>query len=698
VNDEVNTQEALQLTRSKDRRWTSIGLGVLLALALGAPATLAGAAPAEHVHQLGELSIKELMELEVDSVYGASRYVQKSAQAPSSISVVTADDIGYFGARTLGDVLNAVRGLYVPNDRNYTYLGIRGFQRPNDYNTRVLVLVDGHRMNDNVYDLGSVGRESMVDVDLIERVEVIRGPSSSIYGSSAFFGVINVVTKRGEPYDGIEASAEAGTLGMLKSRLTFGTKFDNGVEWLISGSRFSSDGHDTLYYPEFDQRISADPRAANDGVAERRDGEDAASFFSTARFSDFTVSAFWSDRTKEVPTASYETVFNDPREETFDTRSYLDARYDHAFDESLWLQARAFYDEYVYSGNYPYEMAEPGLPSDIVLSKDETIGRWVGTELQLTSKVGERHTVIVGGEYRKNLREYQLTYEDTDPLDYWVSTDRSSHTLGLFAQTETALRSDLLLTFGVRYDRHPDELASTLNPRVALIYNPSATGTLKAMYGEAFRSPNPYERYYYEDQVNRPALQPETIDTLEIAYEKEIRDNLRLTLAGYQYDVENLLSQAATVDDLIYYDNLDGAEATGVEVEVERTFDSGGSLRASYALQEAVDAQTRQPLSNSPRHMAKLQLRVPLLGDRLSAGVEMQYVGAATTLRGNRADDFVVTNVTLYRKPVAKGLELSATIYNLFDGRYAYPGAEDHAQDLLEQDGRMVQGKLTYRF
>jgi outer membrane receptor for ferrienterochelin and colicins len=690
--------KARQRPGSKDCPWTSVALGALLGFVLGAPPTLATAAPAEHVHQLGELSIKELMELEVDSVYGASRYVQKSAQAPSSISVVTADEIRQYGARTLGEVLNTVRGLYVPNDRNYSYLGIRGFQRPNDYNTRVLVLVDGHRMNDNVYDLGAVGREGMVDVDLIERVEVIRGPSSSIYGSSAFFGVINVMTKRGELYDGIEASAEAGTLGVLKSRLSFGTKFDNGVEWLVSGTRYSSDGYDRLYFPEFDQRISSDPRAANDGVAEHHDGEDATSFFSSARFSDFTVSAFWSDRTKEVPTASYDTVFNDRREETFDTRTYVDARYDHAFNSSLWLQARAFYDEYVYEGNYPYELAEPGLPSDIAISKDETIGRWAGTELQLTSKVGERHTVIVGGEYRENLRESQIAYYDLDPRIYWADTNQSNHTLGLFAQSETMLRSNLLFTFGIRYDRHPDELASTLNPRVALIYNPSASGTLKAMYGEAFRSPNPYERYYYSEQANRGPLDPETIDTLELAYEKELRDDLRLTITGYQYDVDNLLSQAATIDDSIYYDNLDGAEATGVELEIERTFDSGASLRASYALQEAVDAQTREALSNSPRHMAKLNLRMPLFGERLSAGVEMQYVGAATTLRGNRADDFVVTNVTLLRKPMAKGLEVSGTIYNLFDGHYAYPGAEDHAQDLIEQDGRMVQGKLTYRF
>jgi outer membrane receptor for ferrienterochelin and colicins len=688
-----------QQPRSTDCRRRSAALGALLAIVAGAPATFASAAPAGHVHELGELSIKELMELEVDSVYGASRYVQKTMQAPSSISVVTADEISRFGARSLADVLNAVRGMYVPNDRNYVYLGMRGFQRPNDYNTRVLVLIDGHRMNDNIYDLGAVGREAMVDVDLIERVEVIRGPSSSIYGSSAFFGVINVVTKRGVALDGMEASGEAGTYGTFKSRLTFGTTFANGVEWLISGSHYSSDGPNRLYYPEFDQRISSDPRATNDGFVERYDGEDTNNFFSTARFSDFTVSAFWSDRIKEIPTASYGTTFNALREETVDTRNYIDARYDHSFNESMSIQARVFYDEYVYSGTYPYDFAEPGLPPDLTLSLDETIGRWVGTEVQLTSKVGERHTVIVGGEYRNNLREYQTAYYDTDPLTVLLSSDRSSHTVGVFAQSETALRTDLVLTAGVRYDRYSGEVGSTLNPRLALIYNPSATATLKGMYGEAFRAPNPYEREYYaSEQINHPALDPETIETYDIAYEKQLGDQYRLTLSGYRYDVESLLSQAATVDDAIYYANLQSAEARGIEAEVERRFESGMFIRASYGLQEAVDGETQQELSSSPRHMAKLHLGVPFMQDRMSTGVELQYTGAATTLRGNRADDFLVTNVTFIRRPVSKGIELSGKIYNVFDVNYAYPGAADHAQDLLEQDGRMFQGKLTYRF
>jgi outer membrane receptor for ferrienterochelin and colicins len=466
----------------------------------------------------------------------------------------------------------------------------------------------------------------------------------------------------------------------------------------VSGSRYTSAGQGRVYYPEFDERISIDPRAVNNGFAENNDAEDANNFFTSLRYGDFSFSAFRNVRMKEVPTASFGTVFNDPREETEDIRSYLDLRYDHRFTNDWSLQARVFYDEYKYSGVYPFDFAEPGFPPDILLARDETVGEWLGTEWQLTAQVRERHTVIVGAEYRDNLQEFQSAYYDVDPRDYYILDDRSSHTLGVFAQSETELTEKLLFTAGLRYDRYSSETGNTLNPRLGLIYSPSNTDTLKVLYGEAFRAPNPYERYYYVEQANRPALDPETIHTSEIAYEKQLGERYRLTVAGYYYHVRDLVSQAATDLDEIYFGNVDSARAKGLEVEIDRQFASGATLRASYALQEAVDGLSDVELSNSPRDIAKLNLSLPFAGDRLNAGFEVRYHSSVWTLRGNRIDDFVTANVTLFNHRTTGGLELSGTVYNIFDERYSYPGAEDHLQDALEQSGRMFQGKLTYRF
>ncbi len=120
---------------------------------------LAWAVPAAgQTSDLTQISLEDLAELRVQQVFGASDRLQPVTEVPSSVTIVTADEISRYGYRTLADILRGVRGFYVTDDRNYSYVGARGFNRPGDYSTRVLLLVNGHRMNDNVYDQASVGR------------------------------------------------------------------------------------------------------------------------------------------------------------------------------------------------------------------------------------------------------------------------------------------------------------------------------------------------------------------------------------------------------------------------------------------------------------------------------------------------------------------------------------------------------------
>lgn len=150
---------------------------------------------------------EELLFEEVPSVFGASKYEQKVTEAPARISVVTADEIRRFGYRTFSEILGSLPGFSTSNDRNYSYTGVRGFGIPGDYDTRLLQLVDGHRINDNLYGSLFSDHSFPVDLHMIDRIEVIRGPSSSLYGSGAFFAVVNVITKKGRDFGGLEVSS-----------------------------------------------------------------------------------------------------------------------------------------------------------------------------------------------------------------------------------------------------------------------------------------------------------------------------------------------------------------------------------------------------------------------------------------------------------------------------------------------------------
>ncbi len=149
---------------------------------------------------LTAMSIEQLSDI---TVYTASKHSQNVSDAPSSVTVITAKEIQEYGYRTLAEVLEAVRGFYITSDRYNSYVGVRGFGRLGDWNSRILLLVDGHRINDNVLGQAFIGSEFPVDIDLIQRIEIVRGPSSSLYGAEAFFAVINVITRQ-------EGSTETG--------------------------------------------------------------------------------------------------------------------------------------------------------------------------------------------------------------------------------------------------------------------------------------------------------------------------------------------------------------------------------------------------------------------------------------------------------------------------------------------------------
>src|SRR5260370_21904276 len=192
---------------------------------------------------LTKLSLEDLTKVQIDTVYGASKFGQKGTEAPSSITIVTADEIEKYGYRTLADLFVSVPGFYVSYDRQDSYIGVRGISRQSDYNTLVLVLIDGHTINDNVYNGTYIDGEFLLDIDLFDRVEIIRGPGSSLYGTNAFFGVVNIITKRGRDLKGTEVAVSAGGQETYQGRVSYGQQFNNGLELLFAATANDKKGN-----------------------------------------------------------------------------------------------------------------------------------------------------------------------------------------------------------------------------------------------------------------------------------------------------------------------------------------------------------------------------------------------------------------------------------------------------------------------
>lgn len=645
------------------------------ALAFVAFVSLPRATHAQNAADLSDLSLEDLMTVRVERVFGASRRVQPTTEAPSSVTIITAEDIARHGYRTLGDVLRSVRGLFVTDDRNYSYVGARGFARPGDYNSRVLLVVDGHRMNDSIFDQAAIGRELGLDPLTFQRVEIIRGPASALYGTSAFFAVINITTKRGEDINGVSFRGGLGSLGRSKLSGVGGRRFGNGVDVAVSAGVEDLDGYDSLYFAEFDRPD------LNNGVAERLDAETLRTVTGRVSFRELAITGAFGRREKTVPTAAFDTLFNNPTFVTADERAYVDAAFDRAWGGTRYA-VRGYVDSYQYDGIYPYEPEEPGGPPS--MSTDYGHGTWWGAEGRATRSLPGRQTLTAGLEFRDYAKQAQGEAFEDDPDSNW-DVDASTYVLAAYAQDELRVNDRLLLSVGGRYDAYSG--FDRFSPRASVVVTPTPTRAFKYLFGSAFRAPNAYELDYLTQGVRNTALGAETIATNEIVWEEYTGEWMRTSVSAYWSNAANLLSLVSDDEGVLSYVNSGRVGARGLEIEGEVRRE-GVHWLASYAWQRARDRDTDEELTNSPRHLVKARMNVlGLTTEGAALGVEVQAMSRRITVSRASVPGHLVANVN-YSHPINRLLAVTATLRNIFDVEYLDPASEEHRQDGIPQDKR----------
>lgn len=641
-----------------------------------------GAAHASH-QDLTALPLEQLLTMEV---YSASKFTQKASDAPALVTVISATDIRNHGWRTLADVARSVRGLYVSYDRNYSFLGERGFLRPGDYNTRFLLLVDGNRINDGVYDQAPLGNEFPLDLELVERIEFVPGPGSSIHGSNAFFGVINVITKTAADLAGTRAFAEAGHAGARRAGASAAWRTGGGAEFLLSASAYRSDGRD-LYYAEYDTPDQ------NNGVVQDLDYERGERLLARAGDGPFSVTLMHARRVKGVPTASFHQPFNDPRSKTTDRQSYLNAAWHSPAGPSGQWNARLYWGSYDSYGDYVNDDQTRSL------NHDGSAARWWGAELSHVTTRFKGHTLLAGFDYQQDYRLHQYTF-DIEPYYSYLDDRRRGSRAGLYLQDELTLGAATRLNLGLRYDRNTG-MQGVFSPRVALIHQLGASTTFKAIHGTAFRAPNAYERYYMfpgpGGQLPNHDLDKERIRSTELALVYQLGQRERITATVFRNVASNLITQLTYPGvDETRFENGARVGARGIEVEYERRWRRGAALRTSYSFGKVGNTGDGQQWG-APAHLAKLNLAAPLGASGWRGAIETQYVGKRNTLSGTVAG-FWLANANLATTRLFGHLDASLGIYNLFGKRYADPGSTEHLQSVIAQDGRTLRARIGYAF
>jgi iron complex outermembrane receptor protein len=442
-----------------------------------------------------------------------------------------------------------------------------------------------------------------------------------------------------------------------------------------------------VYFPVFDTPET------NNGIAEGLDGEDLGQWYGQLRYRNLTVTTAYGRRHRDVPTAPFNTIFNQQEfpEEATDRHTLVDAEYGQTFGTSR-VVFRGSFDQYSHDRLHPFATRGP-----VLVGHTDVLGtRWTAGA-RLTRPLPGRQILTAGAELIDHTHQDQRA-RYIDPALNVFDIDRSTLQTAVYVQDEIKLGPWLILNGGLRYDAYED--FTRLTPRAAAIVMPSANQSFKYLYGRAFRAPTAYELndFYFGEGVKD--LRPESVDTHELVWERYTDDWLRTSVSTYWYKADRLLTLALTSDPTSFlgttFVNSGQVEATGVELEAQMRLSLGLQGLVSYARQHAEDVATGRRLVNSPGQLAKLRLSIPGPLAQSSIAVEVLSMSARQTIAGSRLSPVTTANLT-FMAPVGRSFELFGGAQNIFGAQYGDPASEQHRQDVIPRNGRTWNAGLRWK-
>ena len=639
---------------------------------------------------------------DVEAIYGAGEaggenvislatgYSQPLARAPAIATVITAQEIEKLGATTVAEVLKTVPGLHVSTARGLNDIFVvRGFF--DEFNTYVLLLVNGIPVN-NVVN-GGRPQAWRMPVHNIARIEIMRGPGSALYGADAAAGVINIITKTAKEIDGAAMGAYGGSFQTRGAWLQGGGQWGD-IEAAFSLEARTTDGYRKIIQADdqtrIDRLLGTHASLAPGSINTQRDDLDARLDLKGER---------WRFRAGyqgflNVGTGAGITLALDPDGDFSVGLTNADFTYDLARSGPWDVAAQLSYlgttteasltpfPAGAFGGLFPN-----GIKDDFQFRVDEIRG---GVTALYGGLPAHRVRLGTGFSYARlddivESRNFitgptglplPTPFADVRELGEQPLLGEQDRTLWYgFVQDEWWFAPDWTLTAGVRLDQYSD-FGATVNPRLALVWNPSPSLTAKAIYGRAFRAPS-FTELYGNNLVavaGNSDLQPEIINMVEFSLAKQWTPRARTNVILFGYDLDHQIrggTELGTADNpltKIQQQNRAGRRGYGMELEAKYQVTPDLSLLASYAYYAPRDALPDDVSRFTPEHQMdaaldwrishrwSLNTRLKWLSDR-----EWESAGAAAKTPG-----YTWVGATL-RRSDPRGWDFSVTLDNLFD-------------------------------
>ncbi len=665
----------------------SIWLVLILCLVVVAP-TLSQAQEKD----LHEMTLEELMSVAVTS---ASRYTQKLNEAPASMIIITHDQIIHNGYFDLSDILKDIPGIdIVDNARGfgefYTIRGIEG-------NDRFLVLVDGQKLNPVSGTFLSVGNS--IPIRFAERVEILLGPGSVVYGADAFAGVISIISRQDRFDNGVQAYVNLGSQSATDAGVHFRKALSENMSVNVMARIFQSDGpdfteRDSIFLniqnysapltnrfeqPLKDYNLLINAQYKDLSLSWYRQHFNEGNAFGTHPKSNIynrenrwklTTDIIWTEFKHQLSkgrniSASIARVMHiqDPETQFFKTKNAYD--YSETFNQYLTGEDRTWRGILNF-----HHMLNPRIQflAGVEFERTESIPPYANDQVF-------RAPVKYEGENAQRIAD-ELTIEESRYANYLQITFQP--------------QEKIYVNSGVRYD-YSSRYGGTINPRISFVLKPWQRTSIKAIYGTAFQSPSLFYQYEQwggatdvmlsvdEIQVldSNWKLENQKITTMETVLNHYINKQLNFNLSIYNHQLRNLIERViysdaafnkyfSTADTTVYSrghrnENRGAESVLGLVMGLTANFSQDANGYVHYAFTDAtvINANNETGIPRVAEHKVLLGLTFSDLWGSLTLSPRLKWVGEINN-----------QNSTLFPSGKQSGyttLDLSVSVNNLWE-------------------------------
>ena len=664
---------------------------------------------------LWDMSLEELAKVPVSSLAtGTETPLDKAAAV---VTVITEADISAMGATDLDQVLETVPGIHVGRS-NQTYspkYNIRGITAA--FNAQTLVLLNGIPVTNLAFgNRGNVW--AGMPVKSIQRIEVIRGPGSTLYGADAFAGVINIITKTARDINATKVGVRAGSFDTQAAWLEYGEnagdidiaftlEFESTDGWKEDLEIDAQSGLDSLFMTQ----ASLAPGPVNTGkemIESRLDiaykntrfragyqgrsnigtgvgvaqALDPHGQFSSDRFNaDFTHTL--NKLSKNWGIESRISYYRNTQQVDKNVLLYPPGAFGGAFPKGF-IGNPEFKEE---NARFDFSSVYRGF-------KNHLTRLGLGTYWGDVYEVSEQKNFNPDGSPKPGVEDVS----DTDEV--WMQEEgRTSYYL--FIQDEWQLADNWQLTSGLRYDHYSD-FGSTTNPRLALVWASSDNITTKLLYGRAFRPPSINVLFDNPIYLGDPDLDPEIIDTYEAAFSHAFSPDIQYSANVFYYRIKDLMTLVTVNGNQKQWQNVEERTGYGTEFEINYSPLSNLRLLANYAYQKSEDDKSNSDVGETPNHQIYARGEWEFM-PRWHLQAQVNWVGEQKRAFGDTRsalDDYTTVDLTLRKLALINSLDLTLSVHNLFDEDVyeASPGPVAEIPGDFPMPGRSIYAELAYTF